>query len=51
MTAAPSTEIQQLREFIKDGFNEIKGDINQLDSKIEQVREDIIRTRSTVKRY
>ena len=41
MTTAPSTEIQQLQELIKDGFKELKENINQLDGKIEQVRDEI----------
>lgn len=41
MTTAPSTEIQQLQELIQEGFKELKENINQLDGKIEQVRDDI----------
>ena len=41
MTTAPSTEIQKLQELIKDGFKELKENINQLDGKIEQVRDEI----------
>ena len=41
MSTTSSTEIQQLKEFISDRFNELKGDINKLDSKIEQVQADI----------
>ncbi len=41
MTTSSSTEIQQLKNFIQDGFKELKDNINQLDNKIEQVRDDI----------
>ena len=52
MSTTSSTEIQQLKEFIKDNFNdldrkidkvqtELKEDINKLDGKIEQVQADI----------
>ena len=41
MTTSSSTEIQQLKDFIQDGFKELKDNINQLDNKIEQVRDDI----------
>ena len=41
MTTPSSTEIQQLKDFIQDGFKNLKDDINQLDNKIEQVRDDI----------
>ena len=52
MSTTSSTEIQQLKEFIKDNFNdldrkidkvqtELKEDINKLDGKIEQVQVDI----------
>ncbi len=41
MTTSSSTEIQQLKDFIQDGFKELKDNINQLDNKIGQVRDDI----------
>lgn len=41
MTTTSNTEIQQLKEFIQNGFGELKENINRLDGKIEQVRDDI----------
>ena len=49
MTTTPSTEIQQLKEFIKDGFNELKGEIIQLDRKIDDKFNGLDRKIDTVK--
>ncbi|MDJ0588373.1 MAG: DUF1664 domain-containing protein [Pleurocapsa sp. MO_226.B13] len=38
MTALSNTDIQEL---IKNGFNELKGEISQLDKKIDHVRDDL----------
>ena len=38
MTALSNTDIQEL---IKNGFNELKGEISQLDRKIDDVRDDL----------
>ena len=49
MTTASNTDIEQLKEFIKDGFNELKGDINQLDRKIDNKFHELDRKISEVK--
>ena len=41
MTTKSNTEIPQLKEFIKDGFDRLTRDINQLDGKIDEVKDDL----------
>ncbi len=41
MTTTPDTEIQQIKEFIQDGFNQLKGDIEGLDKKVDEVKDDV----------
>ena len=41
MATSSSTEIQELKDFLQNGFKELKDNINQLDNKIEQVRDEI----------
>ena len=49
MTTTSNTDIQQLKEFIKDGFNELKGEINHLDRKIDDKFNELDRKIDTVK--
>lgn len=53
MTTSPSTEIQQIKEFIKDGFNQLDRKIddkfNELDKKIDNKFNELDRKIDTVK--
>ena len=49
MSTTSSSEIQQLQKLIEDGFTQLRGDINQLDRKIDAVKSELKQEISEVK--